>query len=90
MIRTYFDTLVLSATSSTISTALQNEVENSQITTLATATSILSRSVDFRTEKLNVTLSYIESLSDDELARLTSKLETKEEELEKVKTYKLK
>lgn len=90
MIRTYFDTLVLSSTSSTISTALQNEVENSQITTLATATSILSRSVDFRTEKLNVTLSYIESLSDDELARLTSKLETKEEELEKVKTYKLK
>lgn len=90
MIRTYFDTLVLSATSSTISTALQNEVENSQITTLATATSILSRSVDFRTEKLNTTLSYIESLSDDELARLTSKLETKEEELEKVKTYKLK
>ena len=63
---------MLSATSSTISTALQNEVENSQITTLATATSILSRSVDFRTEKLNVTLSYIESLSDDELARLTS------------------
>ncbi len=90
MIRTYFDTLVLSATSSTTSTALQNEVENSQITTLATATSILSRSVDFRTEKLNTTLSYIESLSDDELARLTSKLETKEEELEKVKTYKLK
>lgn len=90
MIRTYFDTLVLSATSSTTSTALQNEVENSQIITLATATSILSRSVDFRTEKLNVTLSYIESLSDDELARLTSKLETKEEELEKVKTYKLK
>lgn len=89
MIRTYFDTLVLSATSSTTSTALQNEVENSQITTLATATSILSRSVDFRTEKLNVTLSYIESLSDDELAILTSKLETKEEELEKVKTYKL-
>lgn len=90
MIRTYFDTLVLSATSSTTSTALQNEVENSQITTLATATSILSRSVDFRTEKLNTTLSYIESLSDDELARLTSKLETKEEELEKVKTYKSK
>lgn len=90
MIRTYFDTLVLSATSSTTSTAFLNEVENSQITTLATATSILSRSVDFRTEKLNVTLSYIESLSDDELARLTSKLETKEEELEKVKTYKLK
>ena len=83
-------TLQWAATSSTISTALQNEVENSQITTLATATSILSRSVDFRTEKLNTTLSYIESLSDDELARLTSKLETKEDELEKVKTYKLK
>lgn len=90
MIRTYFDTLALSATSSTTSTALQNEVENSQITTLATATSILSRSVDVKAEQMNITLSYIESLSDDELARLTSKLETKEEELEKVKTYKLK
>ena len=90
MIRTYFGTLALSATSSTTSTALQNEVENSQITTLATATSILSRSVDVKAEQMNITLSYIESLSDDELARLTSKLETKEEELEKVKTYKLK
>ncbi|MDD6244820.1 MAG: hypothetical protein PUB03_04085 [bacterium] len=90
MFRTYFDTFSLSTSLSTTSTALENEVENSQITTLATATSILARSVDVKAEKMNMAVSYIESLSDDELARLTTKLETKQTELEKEKTYTLK
>ena len=90
MFRTYFDTFTLSTSLSTTSTALENEVENSQITTLATATSILARSVDVKAEKMNMAVSYIESLSDDELARLTTKLETKQTELEKEKTYTLK
>ena len=90
MFRTYFDTFSLSTSLSTTSTALENEVENSQITTLATATSILARSVDVKAEKMNMAVSYIESLSDDELARLTTKLETKQTKLEKEKTYTLK
>lgn len=90
MFRTYFDTFSLSTSLSTTSTALENEVENSQITTLAIATSILARSVDVKAEKMNMAVSYIESLSDDELARLTTKLETKQTELEKEKTYTLK
>ena len=90
MFITYFDTFSLSTSLSTTSTALENEVENSQITTLATATSILARSVDVKAEKMNMAVSYIESLSDDELARLTTKLETKQTELEKEKTYTLK
>lgn len=90
MFRTYFDTFSLSTSLSTTSTALENEVENLQITTLATATSILARSVDVKAEKMNMAVSYIESLSDDELARLTTKLETKQTELEKEKTYTLK
>ena len=90
MFRTYFDTFSPSTSLSTTSTALENEVENSQITTLATATSILARSVDVKAEKMNMAVSYIESLSDDELARLTTKLETKQTELEKEKTYTLK
>lgn len=90
MFRTYFDTFSLSTSLSTTSTALENEVENSQITTLATATSILARSVDVKAEKMNMAVSYIESLSDDELARLTTKLETKQTEFEKEKTYTLK
>ncbi len=41
-------------------------------------------------EKINTTVSYIESLSDDELASLTVKLDKKEESLKEVKTDRLK
>lgn len=41
-------------------------------------------------EKMNTTVSYIESLSDDELASLTVKLDKKEESLKEAKTYRLK
>lgn len=90
MFRTYFDTFAMSTSLSTTYTALENEVENSQITTLATATSILARSVDVKAEQMNMAVSYIEALTDDELANLTTKLETKQTELENGKTYILK
>lgn len=90
MFRTYFDTFAMSTSLSTTSTALENEVENSQIATLATATSILARSVDVKAEQMNMAVSYIEALTDDELANLTTKLETKQTELENGKTYTLK
>lgn len=90
MFRTYFDTFAMSTSLSTTSTALENEVENSQITTLAIVTSILARSVDVKAEQMNMAVSYIEALTDDELANLTTKLETKQTELENGKTYTLK
>lgn len=90
MFRTYFDTFAMSTSLSTTYTALENEVENSQIITLATATSILARSVDVKAEQMNMAVSYIEALTDDELANLTTKLETKQTELENGKTYTLK
>lgn len=63
-----------------------------ETSTILTATSFISamnnRNVDM--EKINTTVSYIESLSDDELANLTVKLDKKEESLKEVKTYRLK
>lgn len=63
-----------------------------ETSTILTATSFISamnnRNVDM--EKINTTVSYIESLSDDELASLTVKLDKKEESLKEVKTYRLK
>ncbi len=63
-----------------------------ETSTILTATSFISAmnngNVDM--EKINTTVSYIESLSDDELASLTVKLDKKEESLKEVKTYRLK
>lgn len=63
-----------------------------ETSTILTATSFISamnnRNVDM--EKTNTTVSYIESLSDDELASLTVKLDKKEESLKEAKTYRLK
>lgn len=63
-----------------------------ETSTILTATSFISAmnngSVDM--EKINTTVSYIESLSDDELANLTVKLDKKEESLKEAKTYRLK
>lgn len=63
-----------------------------ETSTILTATSFISamnnRNVDM--EKINTTVSYIESLSDDELASLTVKLDKKEESLKEAKTYRLK
>ena len=63
-----------------------------ETSTILTATSFISamnnENVDM--EKINTTVSYIESLSDDELASLTVKLDKKEESLKEVKTYRLK
>ena len=63
-----------------------------ETSTILTATSFISAmnngSVDM--EKINTTVSYIESLSDGELANLTVKLDKKEESLKEAKTYRLK
>lgn len=63
-----------------------------EASTVLTATSFIfamsNGNIDM--EKMNTTVSYIESLSDDELANLTVKLDKKEESLKEVKTYRLK
>lgn len=63
-----------------------------ETSTVLTATSFISAmsNGNIDVEKMNTTVSYIESLSDDELANLTVKLDKKEESLKEVKTYRLK
>ena len=63
-----------------------------ETSTVLTATAFVSSMNDstITKEKMNTTVSYIESLSDDELAALTVKLDKKEENLKNIKTYRLK
>lgn len=90
--KTYIDTLGIAAALTCLNSATDLvDLDTEQTLTTLTALTTLEASVYIGTEKINTLFAYVDSLTDEQLAEFSTKLDDKTNDLSdaKVKTYTL-